>query len=156
MVRLTSLLTGWFKKAGPVLGFAGLAVAFGLLGWLVWTGRIEVWWLVIPPVLALIGFLYVNRYTAVLVDDIQDAGDALLVHHSGRGWRIPLSSISKVTYSCIAQPPRITLVYRDAMGVVERLVFMPRLTTAMFVFRPPPLLEDLRRRVDAARGTGPA
>jgi hypothetical protein len=152
MVRLTSLLTGWYKKAGPVLGFASLAVAFGLLGWLVWSGRIEVWWLVIPPVLALVGFLYMSRYTAVLVDDVQDAGDALLVHHRGRGWRIPLSTISEVAYSCIAHPPRITLVYRDAMGVVERLVFMPRLTTAIFAFRPPPVVEDLRRRVDAARG----
>lgn len=156
MVRLTSLLTGWYKKAGPVLGFGGLALAFALLAWLVWTGRIAAWWLVIPPVLAMAGFLYVNRYTAVLVDDIQDAGDALLVHHRGRGWRIPLSTISEVKYSCLAHPPRITLVYRDATGVVERLVFMPRLTTAMFVFRPPPVLDDLRRRVDAARGTVPA
>lgn len=152
MVRLTSLLTGWYKRTGPVLGFGGLLVAFGLLVWFAYAGRIGPLWLVLPPLLALGGFLYMNRFTSGLVDDIQDAGDALLVHNRGRGWRIPLGSISEVGYSCIAEPPRITLVYRDAVGVVDRLEFMPGVTSQMLLLRPPPLVAELQQRVAAARG----
>lgn len=156
MVRLTSLLTGWYRRLGPVVWFGGLAGLFLFLVWLVATGRVAAFWLVVPPVAALGSFFYLGRFTARLVDDIQDAGDALLVHHRGRGWRIPLASISRVTYSCLAGPPRVTIVYRDAMGVADRLEFLPRLSPCMLVFRPPPLLHDLRRRAAAASAGGGA
>ncbi len=84
-----------------------------------------------------------------LVDEVWDAGDALVVRNRGAEDRIALSDIKNVSYSPMMSPPRVTLslrrqsVFGSVVTFCAPLRFIP-LTTS-------PIIDKLIERIDAAR-----
>ena len=105
--------------------------------------------MVILPMMAVFGFFIMRALIFDLVDEVWDAGDALIVRNRGAEDRIALSDIKNVSYSAMTSPPRVSLSLRrqSVFGAVVTfcapLRFIP-LTTS-------PMIEKLIERIDAAR-----
>jgi hypothetical protein len=78
-----------------------------------------------------------------------DDGDALIVKNGNDRDRIALSDISNVGYSPLMSPLRVTLSLRKRSKFGDKVSFCAPLR--VFSFSTHPVVEDLIRRVDAAR-----
>lgn len=146
MRLISSKLTAWNKRGIPILWFGLLACAGA---WLVSKGQYGPWAVLIPVALALLGIVYMRRFTFSLADQVFDAGDALVIRRNGRELRVLLANVTGVKYSIIADPPRITVAFTTAAVPEARVEFMPRVFAGMCLFRQHPLLEELRKRAGA-------
>jgi hypothetical protein len=99
--------------------------------------------------MAVFGYVIMKKLVLDLVDEVWDDGSALIVRNKGQDDRIALSNIMNVSYSPSINPPRVTLMLRQPsifgieISFSAPVRFMP--------FTKSPLIEDLIRRVDAAR-----
>jgi hypothetical protein len=83
-----------------------------------------------------------------------DAGDALVIKFGHDEERVALSDINNVSYSPLVNPPRVTLSLRNPSRFGDQITFCAPAT-----FRPfsaSPIIDELIKRIDAARGGGPA
>ena len=103
----------------------------------------------VPPALALITYLYMRRFSFALADEVYDTGNTLVIRNKGREMNVPVCRLISAKYSCIADPPRITLIFRLSALAEARVEFIPALVPRMFVFRAPPLAADLSARIAA-------
>jgi hypothetical protein len=90
-----------------------------------------------------------------LVDEVLDDGDSLLVRFRGEEERIPFSNIDDVT-QWNARPPRITLRLATPCKFGERVSFMPKSRFTLNPFWMNPIVKDLLRRAQKARGVAAA
>ncbi len=87
-----------------------------------------------------------------LVDEVWDAGDALVIRNGHDEERVALSGIINVSYSPFVNPPRVTLSLRNSSLFGDQITFCAPAT-----FRPfsaSPVIDELIRRIDAARSAG--
>ena len=84
-----------------------------------------------------------------LADEVWDDGSALIVKNKGQDDRIALSNIINVSYSPLINPPLVTLMLRQPSVFGTEISFSA--PVRFMPFTKSPLLEDLIRRVDAAR-----
>jgi hypothetical protein len=151
MQRISSDLTFFNKRVFPMifLGFVVLFVAFGLT-----TGMNSglfppLPFLVVPIIMLAIFFLVMKKLVFDLVDEVLDAGDALVVRNGGQEERIALSEIMNVSYSPLVNPPRVTLSLRRPSMFGEQVTFC---APVRFVpFSTSPIIDELIQRIDAAR-----
>ena len=83
------------------------------------------------------------------VDGVWDDGEALVVRNRGREDRVALSEIMNVSYSPLVSPPRVTLLLRRLSICGTEFTFCAPLR--FLAFAADPVIEELIRRVDAAR-----
>lgn len=153
MKRISSKRTLFYKQVFPVLwlGFLAIFVLAGLL-----PGRrthVEVIpMLIVPVVMAVIGYLLFRRLLFDLVDDVWDDGDALVVKSAGVEQRVPLGNIINIGYSLLTNPERVTLTLRDAGALGKEITFIPvrRPFSFQWLSRNP-IIDELIGRVDQAR-----
>jgi hypothetical protein len=148
---ISSKLTFFSKRIFPVFwfGFIGLFVAIALFA----RGRpggppLE--FLLIPVVMAVFGYFLMRKLVLDLVDEVWDAGDALVVRNSGQEERIPLSVIMNVSDSMFLNPPRVTLMLRQPCRFGKEVTFSPA-RKAFALFTRNPVIQELIERIDAAR-----
>jgi hypothetical protein len=150
MRRLSSRATFAYKRIFPVV-FIGFVVVFAGIN--VFRGAADpLWWmpaLVVPAAMAVFGYSLMKRLVFDLVDEVIDDGDALIVRNGGDSDRIALSDIANVGYAPMFNPPRVTLALRKPSKFGDKVSFCAPIRA--FSFTPHPLVEDLIRRVDAAR-----
>ena len=146
MRLISSKLTLWNKRWMPLCWFGLLAIATVVLAVLVARGRCEPAMLLIPAGAALASFLYMKFFTFVLADEVWDAGDILVIKNGSGELRLPVANIKSVHYSMVADPPRITLVFRTSVFPEVRVQFMPHFFPGMFLFRKHPLVAELTQR----------
>ena len=143
MQRLSSKYTSMYKAPFPILTIA-FTVLF-LLGLM--TGARGT-----PPfpfaVLGLIILLIYEYMLSVVVDEVWDAGDALIIRNKGQEDRIPLAAISDVHHSLVFNPPRVTLSLRSPNPFGPKIVFLAPIRFLSFLRDP--LIEKLAERVAAA------
>lgn len=84
-----------------------------------------------------------------LVDEVWDAGDALIVKSKNQEERISLSEIMNVSYSPIINPPRVTLTLRRP-GRFGREVTFPA-PIRLVPFSKSPIVDKLIDRIDTKR-----
>jgi len=84
-----------------------------------------------------------------LVDEVLDAGDALIVRNRGQEDRIALSDITNVNYTPLVSPPRVTLSLRRASVFGAEVTFCA--PTRFVPFSSSPVINELIQRIDAAR-----
>jgi hypothetical protein len=156
MKRISSKRTVVYKRIFPVFwfGFIALFVMTDLL-----PGRrthVEVIpMLLVPVVMAVIGYALFRRLLFDLVDEVWDNGDALIVKNAGVEERVPLRNIINIGYSLLTNPERVTLTLRDAGPFGKEITFMP--LPRSFSFRwlsRNPIIDELIERVDQARRQG--
>jgi hypothetical protein len=156
MQRLSSKLTFFYKRVFPFIWFgilalvAALTVLGPLLGGKTTTGS-SLFPLVILVFMAGFGYVIMKKMTFDLVDEVLDAGDALVVRNADVEDHIALSNIINVSYTQFANPPRATLSLRNPSRLGDRITFCPVASLLRLPFSTIPVMEDLIKRVDAAR-----
>src|SRR5215471_4181260 len=109
MRRISSRWTFVYKRIIPLVFFGILVVfvTFLLLGGQR-TGQTPPWPALIIPVLVFAFIFYVMKKLVFdMVDEVLDAGDALIVRNRGQEERVALSDIMNVSYSPLVSPPRV-------------------------------------------------
>jgi hypothetical protein len=151
MQRLSSKSTSFHKRALPAVMVA-LLLVFLLIGavggWSGPKGPPPLFFVIAALGLA-IGLAYFRKFVLDLVDEVWDAGDALVVRNKGEEDRIPLSAIINVSYSSVGNPPRVTLSLRTPSRFGDRVSFAAPMNVVPFTESP--LIGQLIGRVDAAR-----
>ena len=154
MRRISSRTAFWYKRIFPIVWFGVLAL-FVVIG--VFTSTLSdgmqgvpfMPFVIVPAVMAVIGYVIMKKLIFDLVDEVWDDGAALVVRDKGREDRIALSNIMNVSYSPLINPPRVTLMLRQPSNFGSEINFIAPLR--FIPFAKSPLIEDLIRRVDAAR-----
>src|SRR5215471_19493409 len=112
MRRISSRTTFWYKRIFPIIWFGLLAlfITIGVFSSTFGNGTQLVPFIVMPAVMALIGYAIMKKLVFDLVDEVWDDGATLIVKDKGREDRIALSNIMNVSYSQFLNPPRVTLM----------------------------------------------
>jgi hypothetical protein len=149
MRRISSKMTFFNKRIFPAIWFGFLIVFFGMAVFATAHSAPPVPILIVPPIMAVIGFVIMKKFVFDLVDEVWEDGDSLIVKNRGQEQRIALSDIKNVSYSPYMNPPRVTLSVRRPTVFGEQITFA---APARFIpFATSPLINDLIERVDAAR-----
>lgn len=150
MTRISSRMTWVYKRAFPVLWIAILVVA--LIGILAsGLARQEPAVVVVPIVMAPIGFFLIRRFTSDLADEVHDGGDYLRVQYRGEEDRVALSNVMNVDSSPNAKPPRVTLTLISPSRFGSEIAFIPAHEVTLNPFAKCKLAEDLMVRAHHAR-----
>jgi hypothetical protein len=116
--------------------------------------NLDIGFLLVPAIMMIVGYIMMKKLLFDLVDEVLDAGDALVVRNGDREERVALSDIMNVGYSPYMNPPRVTLslrnpgIFGDKVSFCAPVSFMP--------FSASPIIDELIKRIDAARRGGPA
>jgi hypothetical protein len=154
VTKISSRLTFFYKRVFPIIWFGFLiAVMIGptVVGWR--NGQAPDPLFFIGPV-AMMGFGYfiMRKLVFDLVDEVFDAGDALVVKNGSQQEQIPLADVINISYVQLANPPRVTLSLRQPTSFGNKVTFCA--PTRLMPFAPSPVIDDLIKRVDAARRGG--
>ena len=151
MPLMSSKMTFFYKRVFPVIWFGFLAVFFlvALAKGSAADPISNLPSLIIPVVMAIIGYQIMKKMAFNLIDQVFDLGDALLVRNGDREERIALADIKNVNYSPYINPPQVTLslrrptVFGDTIAFCAPFRIMPLSSS--------PIIDRLVDRVDAAR-----
>jgi hypothetical protein len=151
MPRISSSATFFYKRIFPIIWFGGLLIFFATSFFSgVGPGHLPpAPFLLMPAVMVVFGFFVMKKLVFDLVDEVLDAGDALVIKNGRDQDRIPLSDIINVSYSQTSSPPRVTLSLRTPNMFGDRVTFCAPLR--LLPFSTNPLIDDLIARIDAAR-----
>ena len=151
MRRISSRSTFVYKRVFPLIFFGILVVflTFMLLG-TQRAGQTPPWPAFIIPVVAFaFVFFVMKKMVFDLVDEVLDAGDALIVRNRGQEERIAFSDIMNVSYSPFVSPPRVVLSLRRPSIFGSQVAFCAPLRFVPFTTSP--IVDELIQRIDAAR-----
>ncbi len=158
MRRLSSTSTGFYKRVFPVLWFGFISLFFVLSLWARFhpesvRGRPpEPMFLLMPLLMATIGYFVFRRLIFDLVDEVWLDGDWLVVSNRGEKRRVALGDVMNVNATTTTNPRRITLMLRTESRFGSSLSFIPASPRGlMSLFKPDPIATELIKRVDAIR-----
>jgi hypothetical protein len=130
-------------------GIVSLFIAFVIVGGLRSGQNPPLPVLIVPVLAAAFIYFVMKKLIFDLVDEVLDAGDALIVRNRGQEDRIAFSDIVNVNYTPLVSPPRVTLALRRASVFGPEVTFCAPLR---FVpFSSSPVINELIQRIDAAR-----
>jgi hypothetical protein len=152
MRRISSKATFWYKWIFPLIWFGFLAV-FAAVGLSAGSGNnrpFPIFVLIVPFMMAVVGYFVMKKLVLDLVDEVWDDGAALIVRNKGREDRVALSNIINVSYSPLVNPPRVTLTLRQPSNYFGTEINFSA-PIRFIPFAKSELIEELIRRIDAAR-----
>ena len=151
MPLMSSKMTFFYKRVFPVIWFGFLAAFFvaGLVNGVAADPLASLPFLIVPVVMAIIGYQLMKRMAFNLVDQVFDLGDALLVRNGGQEQRIALADIKNVNFFPYMSPQQVTLSLRRQTVFGETIVFCA--PVRIMPLSPNPMIEKLIDRIDAAR-----
>jgi hypothetical protein len=157
MRRISSGMTFFYKRIFPVVwfGFLALFIATPFIAPM-FGGTISgssLGFFLAPVVMMIVGYFTMKKLLFDLVDEVLDAGDALVIRNGHLEDRVALSNITNVGYAQFMNPPRVTLSLRNPSMFGDRISFCAPVSI-MPTFSTSPIIEELIKRVDAARATG--
>ena len=150
MKQISSKWTFYHKRIFPVFWFGFLGL-FILIGFFSGDPAQKPMFLLIPVVMALVGFFLVKKLTWDLVDEVFDCGDTLLIKNRGQETLVPLSNIMNVSVSSYVNPPRITLKLISPVSLGDEIAFSPVTGLRLNPFSKNQVAEDLIVRVHRAK-----
>ena len=154
MKKISSGLTMVNKKIFPAFWFAFLAI-FVIVSLVSGAADTDVMFLLVPALMAVIGYFVMKKFVWILADEVYDCGDFLLVRNRGEEDRIPLASVVNVNPSTFTNPPKITLRLASPGKWGSEVVFSPIRNATLNPFARNAVAADLIARVDRARGGRP-
>ena len=151
MPLMSSKMTFFYKRVFPVIWFGFLAVFFlvALVKGSAADPISNLPSLIIPVVMAIIGYQIMKKMAFHLVDQVFDLGDALFVRSGGQEDRIALADIKNVNFVPYMSPPQVTLSLRRPSVFGDMIVFCA--PARLMPLSPSPTIEKLIDRIDAAR-----
>jgi hypothetical protein len=152
MTRISSRTTFFYKRIFPTMWF-------GMIGFLVVTtavgaiaGRtVPPEAVIIPVVMTGFGYLLMKNLLFDLADEAWDAGSHLVVKNRGVEQRVALKDVVNVSYAVVSSPNRVVLSLREATVFGKEIAFAAPIV--WIPFAKSPIIEDLIRRIDVARGS---
>jgi hypothetical protein len=149
--RISSGFTFLMKRVFPIFWFGILATvtitmlinregaAAGALAMIV----------VVPLAMAAIAYVIMRRLFFDLVDEVWDAGDALIVKNGSMEIRVALADVVGVDFSKLSNPERATLTLRNQTQLGTKISFLA--PTRWINIGTHPLKTELEQRVAQAR-----
>jgi hypothetical protein len=161
MCRISSGMTFFYKRIFPVIWFGFLAFFMAipfiapLMGISVPGSPMA--FLVVPVIMMIMGYVTMKKLVFDLVDEVLDAGDALVIRNGHLEDRVALSNITNVGYAQFMNPPRVTLSLRNPSVFGDRVSFCAPVSLIP-TFSTSPIIDEVIKRIDAARrrGAGPS
>ncbi|HVZ31489.1 MAG TPA: hypothetical protein VG963_03640 [Polyangiaceae bacterium] len=156
MRKISSSKTFFYKKLFPVFWFGMLGLFVTITLKQPTHGPLQVPFLLMPAVMAVIGYVVMRKLVWDLADEVYDCGDHLLVKSHGREFRLSLAEIINVSSMIMMNPPRITLRLAEASSAESfgnEISFSPDKPFTLNPFAKSEIAEDLMLRVDRARCT---
>jgi hypothetical protein len=152
MRQISSHTTFYYKRVFPVVwfGFVLLFLVFAYFGRAKSGGAGMLPFFIVPILMLVFGYVLMNKLIFDLVDEVLDAGDALVIKNKGQQERTALANIINVNYSPFMNPPRVTLSLRRPSIFGDQVTFCAPIR--IMPFATSPVIDELIRRVDAARG----
>lgn len=150
-------MTFFYKRVFPVIwfGFLALFIAIPLVRSGGSVSRLPTTSLFGPVVVAIVGYFIMKKRVFDVVDEVLDVGDALVIRNGGAEDRVALADIINVSYSQLSNPPRVTLSLRNPGQFGDRVSFFTPVSFNPFrMFMTNPAVEELIKRIDAARQRG--
>lgn len=155
MRRLSSKTTFFNKRVFPAMwfGFVGLFVTGVAAAAITKREFPPLLFVIVPVLMVAFGYVILKQLVLDLVDEVWDAGDALIVRNNKQEDRILLSNIMNVSHLTFMNPSRVTLTLRQPCRFGREISFSPPIGIFdMFAyFRKHPLVTELIERIDAAR-----
>jgi hypothetical protein len=153
MKRISSRSTFLTKRVFPTMWF-GMTTGLLIVPIVVSArSRVNVpilFW-ISPVLMAGIGYLAMKNLVFDLADEVWDAGSELVVKNKGQEARVALADIVNVSYSVATNPQRVTLTLRQPTAFGTEVTFAA--PTSWVPFAKSPIIEELIKRVDMARGS---
>ena len=154
MTQISSRMTFFYKRVFPIIWFGFLTLFMigpGVIS--LSNGQaLQPMFFITPVIMMVVGYFFMRRTVFNLVDGVFDAGDALLVKNGSLEEQIPLADITNVSYAQMMNPPQVTLSLRQPTGFGDKVTFCA--PTRLIPFASSPVIDDLIKRVDAARRRG--
>jgi hypothetical protein len=142
------------KRLLPAAWFTFLAAFLALTASvMISSGTLVLPLLLVPVTMAVLGYFLIKHLLLDLVDEVWDAGDALIIKNGGAEETVPVTDVLRLAYSTTNYPTRITLTLRRPCRFGSELAFAA--PVHHFSFRRSPVIDELIRRIDAARGSRP-
>jgi hypothetical protein len=150
MSLISSTLTFYYKHLSPIIWIGGCTVVGGLgLYAALSKGSGLFPFVVIMPIIFVLGIYFMKKYVFDLVDEVWDDGDTLVVKNKGQEQRIALADITNVSYSPMTSPPRVVLSLRHPTVFGDQVAFCA--PVQIMTFATSPAITDLIKRVERAR-----
>jgi hypothetical protein len=151
MRRLSARGTRFQKYVFPTIWFSGLAVLFCVCVYqtLVAGNQDAAFGILVALFMGGAGFWFFKMLLLDLVDEVWDGDTELVVRNRGREARIPLTEIINVNYERMSNPPRVTLLLRNASEFGHEISFV--VPAQMFSSPARRLALELIGRIDALR-----
>jgi len=144
-------MTFFHKRIFPVIwfGFLAVFVTTALLAPSSRGAQPPLPFIIIPLFMAGFGYWIMKKLIFNLVDEVLDAGNALVVRNGGKEERIALSDIKNINYSPYVSPPQVILSVRRPTVFGDTISFCA--PVRLVPFSSSPAIQELIDRVDAAR-----
>jgi hypothetical protein len=158
MRAISSRMTFFYKRIFPIIWFGFLlffmAIPFvaPLIG--VSISGSPMAFLLMPAFMIVVGYFSMKKLVFYLVDEVLDAGDGLVIRNGHLEERVALSDIMNVGYSQFMNPPRVILSLRNPGMFGNQVSFCA--PASLLPFSTSPIIDELIKRIDAARTAGPA
>jgi len=151
MRRISSLATDIHKRLIPILILSGLSLAFAI----VWNKGPDktLPLLIMLAVVTAVVYVMMRLSMLDLVDEVLDAGDALIIRNNDDEDQIALSEIMTVDYRAERYPRRTTLLLRTPCRFGRKVSFCPR--AGAVSAGKSTVIDDLISRIDDARQRAP-
>jgi hypothetical protein len=148
MRRISSRMTFFYKRVFPAIWF-GLPLLFIAVLLIAGKSQDPIAFILMPMVMMVAGYYFMKKLLFDLVDEVLDAGDALIVRNGDREERIALSDITNVGYAQFMNPPRVTLSLRKPGLFGNRVSFCA--PVRLLPLASSPIVDELIERIDARR-----
>lgn len=151
VMRISSALTGFYKRAFPLLLLGIVAVVVtAVLQDEAARGSLPLFAI---PLLFMGGvwFLVFRKLIWDLVDEVEDHGDYLLIRNRGDEERVALANIMNISASTFINPPRVTLRLVKPGRFGSEVTFSPAKRFSLNPFAQHPVVDDLIERAHRAR-----
>jgi hypothetical protein len=150
MKRISSRSTFFYKRVFPLLwfGFIGVFV-LSVLRYQPAVRAPPIPFLMMPVLMAVIGYVLLRKLLFDLVDEVWDDQDALIVKNAGVEERVSLENIINIGFSTMTNPERVTLTLRDPGRLGKEITFTP--PRRFLTLSRSPIVTELIERMDHAR-----
>ena len=154
MTQISSRMTFFYKRVFPIFWFGFLTLfMIGPTVVALSSGQApQPVFFIMPIIMMVVGYVIMKKMVFSLVDQVFDDGDALLVKNGSQEDRILLADITNISYAQMMNPPQVTLSLRQPTSFGEKVTFCA--PTRFIPFATSPVIDDLIKRVDAARRRG--
>jgi hypothetical protein len=145
MKKISSASTVVSKRVLPVLWFGFLAY-FVVRAMRTGTAQKDPMLIVVPVLMAIVGYFLMRRFLWNLVDEVYDNGDFLLIKNRGKEEKVAFADIMSVSVSAHPKPSRITLKLTTPGKFGKEITFAPAAGSVANRFA-----KDLIARVEQAK-----